>query len=317
MIRHTLAYTYLTCHKRFWTPFSDYAYPPKDDFEIIRWRSWESREQYNRREHGKTYEQRPFPGPFVADFLISKIFFQNACNAFFGNGVVTRPNRYYAGESSSRYNVISCFLKTAVLDLQYVAGLLWHCKYVARRPGQPIRRLVINVNDRNMNMEKTKYPWEGEYTFNDFRYIAKEYQLEYLALAKEYTFNFEPSYLISGNEKVHMWQLNIRNFEEHVREYVMEVGSRFRKDEKVEATEDEDASESTDSEERDDGLAAEGEDASKTADPEQDTELTVDQLPSSAEEMIMLLQTDGKRVMELIESLKPKRCSNGAYDEGS
>lgn len=192
------------------------ALPRKETFKPIRKSQWEDNELSQRKRLGKGYTVRPFPGPKVADFLLSKQYFFSAAKAFVGNQIINDPEIYFVTNPSLTLNIILRFVRTARVDLMWVDQVC--AKLMSRATS--LREMIIRLDKHDLDCFETKFPWEEEFEDDDFMTIAKQQHLEYLACVQGYSFEVKDYRFQRGPFQVDTWHLNARKFEDYVRRYV-------------------------------------------------------------------------------------------------
>lgn len=195
----------------------EYVYPSRGEFKTISRSSWEIRERSIRRDHGKSYQLRPFQDPLVSELLISKRFFLGAVKAFIGNRVVLSPYRYYDSRSTSLHlNIVHRFVKVAEVSFIDVEWFLGDGPLVQQQ-----KRLTITGGRYDLELSGTLWPCEDKLTEDDFQNIANHYHLEHLVHVQEYSFRFDGcdlSRLSRGNYAI--WKSNVQRFGEFMERYV-------------------------------------------------------------------------------------------------
>lgn len=275
----------------------EHAIPRLEDTKIISRSTWNYKELRNRKECGKSYIFRPYPAPVVDQFLVSKRYFLNAAKVFISKQTLKDPRDYYNRGSSPHYNIVLRFMQTAEIRVYGVECL---CGPLAPKPPM-LREVIIKLNVHDLDCFETVFPWEEEFTDEQFNVIVRENSLENLAQVKKYRFEFESGMRTEPQAEREMCRLNASKFEEYVRRYVgsFSVGtgpSGFD----INAGLPPALAFSSESDK------AARSDAEHETDPGEDIEakITLAQLPETAEEMIELLKSNGEEVMGLLGALK-------------
>lgn len=260
----------------------DYGYSTIEGVESITKTAWNANQHTERRIKGPNYEKLPFPSPKVSEFLVSKSYFLAAAKAYIGNQISL------FGWFNN--DLITLFLTRTRINLPMV-------KRLGRAPN--LKHVTVAIFDDDFSVIRPVFASEAEVSDDDCKALVKDYNVTCLSGLQEFhleTGECSAASFFRGAEferREAMWEHNVRRLETYIRPIVTAPKTQEEDDNprKAEALYPGSKVSLMNNE-----LLVETEGSTK--------ELTLQQLPDSADDMMMLLKKDGERVMDLIAKMK-------------
>ncbi|KAK0315792.1 hypothetical protein LTR01_001092 [Friedmanniomyces endolithicus] len=188
----------------------DFAYPQMSA-DYIHVPDWKSREARRWREARRDYTKKPFPGPFVDDFLISKAFFVAAAKAWAGNQNFDMRMSFCQGSDRRMQGIVPAFARTVEIDR--------YDFYLVTSECISLRSLTIAADERMFwCLEDEVLVWEDELSEEHFEQVVEANFYKPDRLSENLTMRVTVGCLKSIKVETNpVWERNVAKLEAYLR----------------------------------------------------------------------------------------------------